>query len=102
MTSIRLGEEHTETHLLTHAEWNSMPELFTRGSNETGVRRIQGGEIMPDSFELIQHGWHDWRKAGEVIRRQFAKGKSASEIADLMDYLKDRRGINLLPRATTL
>jgi hypothetical protein len=102
MTFIRLGEERTETHLLTHAEWNGMPEMFSRGSNETGVRRVQGGEIVPDSFELIQHGWYDWRRAGEVIKRQLAKGKNAREITDLMDYLKDRRGINRPPRARTL
>ena len=97
-----LGSEETPTHLLTHAEWNSMPEYFSRGSHETGIRRLQYGKIVPDSFELIQHGWYDWQKAGEVIKRLLAKGKTPSRIHSVMTFIKDKGWVNRPPKARTL
>ena len=94
-----LGREQTETHLLTHSNWNSMPE-YGFGSNETGVRSVVGGEIQGD-FQLIQHGWYDWRKAGEIIQRFLAKGRTPHQISDIMDYMKDRRWVNQPPKART-
>lgn len=99
--SVCLGKEKTETHFLTHNCWNSMPEYFSRGSNETGVRSVIGGEIQ-DDFQLIQHGWFDWQKAGEVIKRLLAKGRSPRRIADVMDYIKERRWVNHPPKARTM
>jgi hypothetical protein len=100
--STRLGEEMTPTHFLTHNAWNSMPEYFSRGSNETGVRLIRGGEVVNGSFELIQHGWYDWRFAGEIIKRLLAKGKTPRQISDIMDYMKDRRWVNQPPKARSI
>lgn len=90
-----MGSKHLGTHqnadfLLTHIEWNSMNEMFSRGSNETGIRRMQDGEEVADSFTLIQHGWHDWDYAGQVILRQLGKGWSTYRIERLMDFMKSR------------
>lgn len=95
----RLGEDRTATHLLTHANWNSDPWFSSRGCNETGVRRIEAGEIVTDSFELIQHGWYDWQLAGEVIQRLLAKGRTPRRIADVMDFIRERGGVNRPPKA---
>jgi hypothetical protein len=93
--SSQLGTDRTETHLITHASWNSMPHMFSYGSNETGIRRIENGIVVNDSFELIQHGWHDWKQAGEVIKRLLEKGRSARRIYDVMEFIKDRNGLLL-------
>lgn len=100
--SKRLGWEQTDTHLLTHNEWHSMPEYFSRGSNETGIRRVENGQTVDDSFCLIQHGWYDWQKAGAVIKRLLAKGREPSRIADVMDYIKERGWVNRPPKARTM
>lgn len=100
--SQSLGSKQTATHLLTHCSWNSMPEYFSRGSNETGVRDVVKGEVIKDSFRLIQHGWHDWRKAGDVIEKLLAKNKSIGRIADIMEYIKQRGWVNRPPKAKTL
>jgi hypothetical protein len=99
--STSLGRELSATHLLTHNCWNSMPEYFSRGSNETGVRSVVNGEVQ-DDFELIQHGWYDWRKAGEVIKRLLAKGRTPYQVAVVMGYIKDRGWVNRPPKARTL
>lgn len=99
--STALGKEKTATHFLTHNCWNSMPEYFSRGSNETGVRSVVGGEIQ-DDFQLIQHGWLDWQKAGEVIKCFLAKGRSPRQIGDIMDYIKDHGWVNRPPKGKTL
>lgn len=100
MGSTKLGEDKTETHLLTHCEYNGMPEIFSYGSNETGVREILDGEIVDNSFRLIQHGWRDWKAAGEFIKKALAKGWDAGRIYTAMQYLKDRK--NAPPKARTV
>lgn len=99
--SVAIGKEKTETHFLTHNCWNSMPEYFSRGSNETGVRSVVKG-VIQDDFQLIQHGWYDWQKAGEVIKRLLARGRTPYRIGEIMDYMKDRRWVNCPPRAKTI
>jgi hypothetical protein len=91
MASTPLGHEKTDTHLLTHIAWNSMPEYFSYGSNETGIRDIRDGKVVEGTFRLIQHGWTDWQWAGEIIKRLLAKGKDDYKIFKLMDYMKDRK-----------
>ena len=98
--SIMLGKEKTDTHFLTHNCWNSMPEYFSRGSNETGVRSVINGEIQDDFF-LIQHSWYDWQKAGEVIKRLLGKGRTPRRVSDIMDYIKERGWVNRPPKGKT-
>lgn len=99
--SKKLGSEKTDTHFLTHNNWNSMPEIFSRGSNETGIRSVKGG-VIQDDFFLVQHSWYDWQKAGEVIKRLLSKGRTPRRISDIMDYIKERGWVNRPPKAQTL
>lgn len=99
--SKRLGHEVTDTHLLTHNSWNSMPEYSSTGSNETGVRSMIKG-VAQDDFQLIQHGWRDWQKAGYIIKRLLTKGRSVERISDVMDFIKERGWVNRAPKAKTL
>lgn len=99
--SVSLGVDKTSTHFLTHNCWNSMPEYFSRGSNETGVRTVVDGQVQ-DDFELIQHGWYDWQKAGEVINLLLTKGRAPRRIGEVMDYMKERRWVNQPPKARTM
>lgn len=93
-----LGREQTDTHLLTHANWCPEPYLSTRGCNETGVRSVVNG-VVQDDFYLIQHGWYDWQKAAEVVKRLLAKGRSPRQISNVMDFMRERSWVNRLPRA---
>lgn len=95
--SKQLGRDETPTHLLTHGFWNDIPHLTSSGSNETGVRRIENGEIVKDSFELIQHNWRDWKLAGEVIKNRLAKGWNTDRISRLMSYIREN-GLLTQPR----
>lgn len=90
--------EQTETHLLTHANWCPEPHFSSRGSNETGVRSVVNG-VVQDDFQLIRHGWFDWEKAAEVIKRLLAKGRSPRQVSDVMDYMLARGWVNQPPRA---
>jgi hypothetical protein len=94
-----LGSEQTDTHLLTHANWCPAPYLSSRGSNETGVRSVVNGQVQDDFF-LIQHGWYDWQKAAEVIKRLLSKGRSPRQVADVMGFMRERGWVNRPPRAT--
>jgi hypothetical protein len=100
--STSLGRERTATHLLTHNNWCPSPHFSTRGSNETGVRSIDTSGVVQDDFFLIQHGWRDWELAAQVIKRLLAKGCTPSRIADIMDYIKERRWVNQTPKAKVI
>ena len=81
----QLNYVETKDWLLTNVLWYSY-------SPETGVRRIKDGEYVKDSFELIQHGWWpNWQEASDIILKQLNKGRSIHRIADILDYIKDRR-----------
>lgn len=99
MTYKHLGTDVTETHVLTHGEWNSMPEMFSYGSNETGVRNKCGDEVDHSTFRLIQHGWLDWRAAGQFIIKALNKGWTVNKINSVMAYLKEKK--NRPPRGKT-
>ena len=89
MSSKHLGHETTPTHYITHCEWNSMPEMFSVGCNETGVTdRVNN---RGENFRLIQHGWHDWKAAGEFIKKGLSKGWNTDKIAKVMDFIKDKK-----------
>lgn len=51
---------------------------------ETGIRK---GE----SFQLVQHGWPDWRRAHGIVLACVAKGWDDSRITKLMEFLEDHR-----------
>jgi hypothetical protein len=93
--SNKMGDVHgkqlkidkTEKYCLTHAEWNSMPEYFSRGSNETGIRFIKDGEVQREPFWLIQHGWHDYKLAGEIIKRLLNKKRNEYQIDAVLSRL---------------
>lgn len=94
MASKQLGQETTETHLLTHIEWNGMPEMFSYGSNETGIRDIKDGQVVAGSFRLIQHGWVNWKLAGEIIKLALRKGWDTDRICRLLENLDVRKRKN--------
>lgn len=100
MASKQLGVEKTDTHLLTHCEYNGMPEIFSYGTNETGIREVRDGEAVDNTFRLIQHGWYDWKAAGEFIKKALSKGWDAGRIDTAMQYLRDRK--NTPPKAKTI
>lgn len=85
--SKQLQIDKTEKYCLTHAEWNSMPEYFSRGSNETGIRFIKNDEVQQEPFWLIQHGWHDYKLAGEIIKRLLDKKRSVGQIDAVLSRL---------------
>ena len=70
---------------LTHAEWHNGYGCCY----ETGVRPTGS----PDDFELIQHGWGDFRAAERLILRALKKGWDAHRIFKVMDFLKHRRRV---------
>ena len=86
MTSKSIATEETDTHLLTTIEWISMPEYFTTGRLETGIRT----KPDLDDFSLIQHGWMDWKDAHEFIKKCLAKGWDSRRINDAMEFLIER------------
>jgi len=90
MGSNPIAEEITDTHYLTTIEWNGMSEMFRRGELETGIRAVRDGKVLPDTFELIQHGWHSYEDAHEVIKKALHKKWDVSRISDFMDFLKGR------------
>lgn len=100
--SKSLGSVKTDSWLLTHAEWNNGLYHSSAGSNETGVRKIVNGEILNDSFELIQHGWHNYTKAGEIILRLLEKGWDAYRISKLMWFINDKGWNRLKPTIVKL
>lgn len=100
MPSNPLGQETTDNLFITHIEWNGMPELFSYGSNETGVRKIVNGEIDNKTFKLYQHGWHNWKAAGEFIKKAYAKGWDEHRIDKVMSYLRERK--NTPPKGKTI
>lgn len=90
MASEQLGHEVTDTHLLTSIRWVPMPELFSRGSVETGVREVKDGQVVNGSFQLIQHGWHRYEDAHTFIKKGLAKGWDVYRIDRAMQFLKER------------
>jgi hypothetical protein len=88
---MQLAIDKNDKYCLTHAEWNSMPEYFSRGSHETGIRFIKNGEVQKEPFWLIQHGWDDYKKAGEIIKRLLDKGRNEYHIDNVLTRLKRER-----------
>lgn len=78
--------------LLTHAIW-CPTTFYGRGRcPETGVCKIDtAGMAVEGTFELIQHGWHNFSDAEQIISRGLRKGWDCYRIATLMDNLSDRR-----------
>jgi hypothetical protein len=78
--------------LLTHVIWHPMMPWGGHGcAPETGVRFLK----EPDAkgrprFELIQHGWSDFRRAQNVIERGLRKGWQVDRIAAVMDRVKPK------------
>lgn len=87
----QLEIDKTDKYLLTHAEWNSMPEYFSRGHNETGIRFIKNGEVQKEPFWLIQHGWSNYKKAGEIIKKLLDKGRNEYQIDAVLERLKNQQ-----------
>lgn len=82
----------TDTHFITHLRWNR--------SNEIGICSVKDGAVQND-FQLVQHGWPDFKKAEEVIIRQLAKGHDISRICKFMDMARDTRRIYLKAKTCT-
>lgn len=85
-----LGEEMTFTHVLTHVKCNAVPSYSREGFNETSIMRVFEGELVEDTLMILPHGWADWRKAGEVIKKALNKGWDVTRIYEFMCYLDER------------
>lgn len=98
---MRDGEPYTESIgtrwypdcVLTHAIWhNSM------GSNEpeTGIRTVEEGTVIADTFNLVQHYTRDFDLAERIIVRAYRKGWGMHRAATLIEWLGNRRKLLLL------
>ena len=67
---------------LTHATWHP-GSLLGIGSNETGVRDLADVDSSTGRarFELIQHGWRDFRAAEDLIIAALRKGWNVERIS---------------------
>lgn len=79
--------------LLTHGIWHPTLPWGGHGSEyETGVRFLD--QVQEDGrprFELIQHGWKNFRAAGDIIERGLRKAWTPGRITDFMRNLDERR-----------
>lgn len=73
------------THCIWHNGYGACPE--------TGVRRVVNGVVDRSSFELVQHSWHDFGAAQEIIIRGHRKGWDALRIANAMEFIRSRPAI---------
>ncbi len=70
----------TDRFLLTLNKW--------RGSHETGIRTIKDGVVV-DDFELIQHGWINYKLANKLILHLLEEGENIDNISNILDKIKD-------------
>lgn len=79
--NIKLPAIETDDYLLTNLIWYNP---------ETGVRTKTNG-VINDDFKLIQHDWRDWQFACEIILKGLKKGWSVEKIADVMEFMQNKR-----------
>ena len=66
-------------------------EGFYGSEIETGLRFTDG------SFELVQHGWGNYKDAHSTIVKLLAKNKTADEIKDILDFIRDKGFLQIKP-----
>jgi hypothetical protein len=78
--NIPLPHLETEDYLLTNLIWYSP---------ETGVRTKTNG-VVNDDFYLIQHSWHNWEAANQVILKALRKGWRLTKTDNVMNWLEEK------------
>ena len=81
--------------VLTHAIWHNS---YGSCEPETGLRLVEDGEPVKDSFRLYQHYTRDFALAERVIVRGFRKGWDEIRTARLVEWIGKRKRV----RATVL
>lgn len=78
--------------LITHAEWHPCGMFGDIAQFESGVRDLsEDRKEIPGSFRLVQHGWSDFDRAGQIIARGLRKGWGTDRIGRVMDAIKEGR-----------
>jgi len=94
--SMRDGEPYSESvrhcdagdFYLTHAIWHNSCGSY---QPETGVRRMKSGDVIPNSFNLIERGCPNFDFAESIILRGLRKGWDEYRIARFIEWLWLRR-----------
>ncbi len=81
--------------VLTHWIWHNSYGSY---EPETGLRLVEDGEPVKDSFRLYQHYTRDFDLAERVILRGFRKGWDNLRTARLIEWIGKRKRV----RATFL
>lgn len=92
-TSAFISYLKTDTHYFTHCEWkNDFCEYHGfSGSIETGIRDLdEHGEIISDSFRLIQHDIRDIDFVNQHLPNFIGK-RDVSKTTDILQYLWKRK-----------
>lgn len=83
----------TDKHYFTHCEWlNDFQEYHGfSGSIETGIRDLdENGEIIGDSFRLMQHGIRDLQFVNDHLPKLMGKG-TVERNCEILKYLWKRK-----------
>jgi len=78
--------------VLTHVIWHPTLPWGGHGNQpETGVRDRQDVDTATgrERFDLIQHGWRDFKRAEAVIVKGLRKGWSPFRISEAMERAKN-------------